>query len=109
MTAGLVGISFSTTPGEADYIPVGHNVRLGEEPHACFTEPVIGSVEIVYRNGEMAQAWVLHGLLGPVAFRGNNLEHRAVGRFDEVIAVVLKIDDEIEMIHVPLSEVSGVG
>jgi O-acetyl-ADP-ribose deacetylase (regulator of RNase III) len=83
--------------------------RLGEEPHACFTEPVIGSVEIVDRNGEMAEAGVFHGLRGPVACRGNNLEHRAVGRLDEIIAVVLEIDDEIEVIHVPLSEVSGIG
>ena len=30
MNARLVGISFSTTPGQADYIPVGHQIRLGE-------------------------------------------------------------------------------
>src|ERR1019366_3389141 len=56
----------------------------------------------------MAEAGVFHGLRGPVACRGDNLEHRAVGRLDEVVAVVLEIDDEIEMVHVPLRQVSGV-
>lgn len=31
MTAQIVGISFSTAPGEAEYIPLGHSLRLGEE------------------------------------------------------------------------------
>jgi DNA polymerase I len=86
MTAQLVGISFSTTAGEADYIPAGHDARLGEEKQLPLKEivrqikPVMEDAKIpkLTQNGKFDMT-----VLAQLGISVNNLA------FDTMIAAYL--------------------
>ena len=83
------------------------HVWLAHEINALRLERGVRGVEILHFDGQMADAWIAHFLLGARAFRRNDFEHRAVGRADEIIAVVFEINAEAQMIHVPLRQLRG--
>lgn len=81
--------------------------RFAEELDAFTLQLRVRGVEIVDRDGEMADAGVLEirrRLPRQGGFGGNELEHGAVGRAHEKIPVVGEIDVESEIIDVPLGE-----
>jgi hypothetical protein len=78
--------------------------RLTQEFDARLPQLTVRRVEIVDVYGEMPNPRILHLIRPAVSYRGNNLQHRAVERTHEIVAVIFGIDDELEIVGVPLRE-----
>ena len=79
-------------------------VRFSEELYAMLLELGMRGIEIIHLNCQMPDARIFHLLRGSRALRWDDFEHAPVGRFDEIIAIVREIDDEAEMVDVPVGE-----
>ena len=79
-------------------------VRFSEELYAMLLELGMRGIEIIHLNCQMPDAGILHFLRGRRAFRWDDFEHAPIGRFYEIIAIVSEIDNEAEMIDVPVGE-----
>ena len=77
---------------------------LAEKSYTFVLEVGLRRVEIVDQDGEVANAGIFHFLLGARAFGWDDFEHAAVLGLDEVVSRVGVIDDEIEMIDIPLGQ-----
>jgi len=82
---------------------------LGEKFNAALTQLLNSGVEVVYGNGQVANAWIFHLLRRAIPFRRNDLEQRAVAGAHEVIAAVGVIDTKLEILHVPFRQPLGIG
>ena len=63
-----------------------------------------GRIEIIHLHRQMPDARIFHPLRGAFAFRRDDLEHGSILRLDEIVAGVLVIDPEPEMLDVPFGE-----
>ena len=82
---------------------------LTDEGDAFVLKNGVGSVEIVDRDGEVADAGGLHFVGAGFASARDDFEHGTVLRFDEIVAGVFKIDVELKMSYIPISESLRVG
>jgi hypothetical protein len=82
--------------------------RLTDEVDVERLQVRMSGVEIFYSNRQVAYAGSFHRLghvlCRAVPFGGNDLQHGAVGSFDEIIAGISVVDMKSEMLHVPVSE-----
>lgn len=86
---------------------------FADKVDAFFLQLLIGFVEVIGLDGQMADASVFivrRGLRFSQSVGGrNDFEHCAVGCFHEEIAGVAVVDVEFEMVDVPVSESFRVG
>ena len=78
------------------------HIRLGQKMDAALAKRAQGRVEIVDADGKMTDAWILHLLRTPFAFRWDDLQHGSVRRAHKIIAIVNVIDPKAKVMDVPL-------
>lgn len=84
-----------------------------DEMDALGLEGGVGCIEIVIRDGEVANSAVFvigSGLRnGERTISRNDLQHGAILCSDEVVAGVGVVDAELKMVHIPLGKLLRVG
>src|SRR5258708_35327414 len=61
-------------------------------------------VEVVYGNGQVPNARILHLVRAACALGWDDLQHGSIRGLDEIIAGVCEVDMKLQMIHVPPGE-----
>ena len=84
-------------------------VRLTRELHALLFELRQAGIEVVHRNRDVPHAGRFRGGTAEIAFAGNNFDHNAILRFNEVIAGVFEHLSELQILYVPIRQPFGVG
>lgn len=79
-------------------------VGLAFERHTLLAQLVVGAVEIVYRDRDVAHAGRPNLRCRSFAFSRDDLDQRAILRFDKIITGVLVTDLEIQIRDVPIRE-----
>jgi len=89
---------------EKDQAVGSYEFRVGEKLNSAFAQFIGSGIEIVHRDGQVADAGIGHGLRRAVAFGRNNFQHGAVGRAYKIIAFVEMIKAKIQFLDVPVRQ-----